>query len=150
MLQDHVRDLRDELLAESMRAATLVGLASIPAGFLWIALFGTGNGAVLVLTGVLVGVLYRDRSSISHRAGARAGIFAPLPELIVQSATQLPDFLAVSGSPIFVAVLAALVVLVFLVAWVLFASLVVFVALVTALFADALGPYLPGIGGSDG
>lgn len=79
-----------ELRAESMRAATLVGLASVPLGFLWIYVFGTNAPGFMLLAGVSVGVLYSDRPTPSHRAGARAGIFVPIPEVIVQVSVAIP------------------------------------------------------------
>lgn len=75
-----------------MRAATLVGLASLPVGFLWIYLFGTGGSvAVPVLAGILVGLIYSDRPTPAHRAGARVGLFAPIPEAIVFPAQFVLD-----------------------------------------------------------
>lgn len=131
-----LRRLRSELTAESMRPATLVGLAAVPAGFLWIALSGSESAGVLVLAGVLVGVLYSDRPTPAHRAGARAGLFAPIPLAVVLASTGLSELWATSaGLELKVAVI-ALVPLGVLKFWILGAALCVVCAAVTALVVD--------------
>lgn len=142
---DVLGGLRDEVLAESMRAATLVGLASIPAGFCWIYVFGARSAVVVVFAGVVVGAIYSGRPTPVHRAAARVGIFAPLPTLVVQSYANVTDVVTQSWSPIVTAAFVGLLLLMVLAAWVVFVFLlVVLPALVTAAIVQAAKPYVPG------
>lgn len=126
-----------------MRTATLVGLASIPVGFLWIYLFGTQSAAVLLATGIVVGAFYSDHPTPTRRAGARAGLFAPIPELTVQTATNLGDIWQFSASPEFqIGLTVAVVALLVPVAWVLFVFFVIGVATGTAWMLKQVRPYL--------
>lgn len=148
---ERVQGVLDELRAESMRTATLVGLASIAVGSLWIHLFGTQSGAVLLATGLLVGVLYSDRPTPAHRAGARAGIFAPIPELTVQSVANMLDLWALSaGLGVKIALSVLVGALVVPAAWVLFAFFVVGVAFGTAWIVQRVRPHLFSTAGTQG
>lgn len=74
-----------------MHAATLIGLVFVPLGFLWIYLFGTNVTGIMLLAGAAVGVVYSNRPTPTHRAGARTGIFAAIPEAIVQVLVEAPS-----------------------------------------------------------
>lgn len=141
MMSERIQGLLDELTAESMRTATLVGIASIPAGYLWIHLFGTQSAAVLLFTGIVVGLFYSDRPTPAGKAGARAGLFAPIPELTFQLGTGVSGIWA-SGANVELKVVMTVFAapLVFLVAWVLFASVVILLAVVTALGVQQVRP----------
>lgn len=145
MIRESLRGAYRELTAESMRAATLVGLAAIPAGAIWIVLWGTGSGAVVLLAGGVVGLLYSGRSTPAHRAGARAGIFAPLPESVAQVALSLSDLWGSAASlELKIAGTALFGILAFLTLWVLLAVLCIVVAAVVGLVVDRAQSYLPG------
>lgn len=122
-----------------MRTATLVGLAAIPVGFLWIYLFGTGSAVVAVLAGILVGFIYSDRPTPAHRAGARAGLFAPVPEALVQPALFVLDVWSWPASleaKVFFTVLIGFFSVLFL--WVLGALFCIASAFVTDVIASEL------------
>lgn len=132
-----------ELTDESMRAATLVGLLAIPTGLLWIVLFGTGSASVVLLAGALVGAIYSDRPTRGYRAGARAGLFAPLPEAVVQSAAGVGTFLGTSmtvEAKVAFAVLAGAIGFLFL--WVVGAFLCLTSAAVSEAIVSFVRPYL--------
>lgn len=127
-----------------MRTATLVGLAAIPVGFLWHHLFGPDSAGVIVAVGVLVGVLYSGRPTPAHRAGARAGLFAPIPVAVVQVVSDTVDLWATSASlELKVVVTALFGSLVFLFLWVFGALLCIVTAAATAWIVDRSRPYLP-------
>lgn len=137
--------MRDELTAESMRTATLVGLAAIPAGGVWILLWGTGSAVLVLLAGGVVGLLYSDRPTPAHRAGARAGIFVPLPEAVVQVALAISDVWASPiGLELKVAGTALFGILAFGTLWVFLAFLCILTAAAVEFVADRGRSYLSG------
>lgn len=122
-----------------MRTATLVGLAAIPVGFLCIYLFGTGSAVIAVLSGILAGFVYSNRPTPAHRAGARAGLFAPIPEALVQPAQFVLDVWSWPASleaKVFFTVLIGFFLVLLL--WVLGAILCIVSAFVTDAVASAL------------
>lgn len=136
---ERVQGIIDELRAESMRAATLVGLASVPVGFLWIYLLGTGSAAVVVLAGILVGLIYGDRPTPAYRAGARVGLFVPIPEALVQSAEFVFDVWTWPASleaKVFFTVLVGFFIVLFL--WVVGALFCIATAFVTEVIVNVL------------
>lgn len=127
-----------------MRAATLVGVASIPVGFLWIHLFGTGSATVLLLASALAGVVYSGRSVPAYRAGARVGLFAPAPEVIVQILSGIRSLLASGlGRDATVVLLGFFVLVAGPALWVIGASLCVLCTAVAGWLVDLTRPYLP-------
>ncbi|GAB3681104.1 hypothetical protein GCM10028857_04800 [Salinarchaeum chitinilyticum] len=126
-----------------MRTATLVGLASIPVGFLWIYLAGPESGIAIVLAGALVGVIYSDGPEPAYRAGARAGLFASIPIVIVQPTTSILDFWATSMAlevKILLAALFGLLGVLFL--WITGALFCIASAVLAALLVDTIRPHL--------
>lgn len=122
-----------------MRTATLVGLAAVPVGFLWIYLFGTGSAVVAGLSGILVGFVYSDRPTPAHRAGARAGLFAAIPVALVQPAQSVLDVWSRPASleaKVFFTVLVGPFSVLFL--WVLVALFCIASAFVTDVLASEL------------
>lgn len=123
-----------------MRTATLVGLTFIPLGFLWIYVFGTNSPGYMMLAGVSIGVLYGDRPTPAHRAGARAGIFVPIPEAVVQASAVIPPLWESSAGLAFLA-LFSLVGLLGI--WVVGALFCIVSAVVTAWIIDYLRSIFP-------
>lgn len=140
---ERLQGIIDELRAESMRAATLVGLASIPVGFLWIYLGGPESAVAIVLVGALVGVIYSDGPEPAYRAGARAGLFAPVPVAIVQPTTSILEIWATSMAmemKLFFAGLVGLLGVLFL--WVIGALICIASAVLAELLVDKIRPHL--------
>lgn len=122
-----------------MRTATLVGLGAIPLGLLGIVLFGTGSAALVILVGVFVGFVYSDRPTPAYRAGARAGLFAAVPEAVVQPAGPALDVWtwgASTGEKVFFGLLFGVVGFLFL--WVVGAVFCIASAAVTEAVVDGL------------
>lgn len=139
-----VGSVLSELRAESMRAATLVGLTFVPLGFLWIYIFGTNVPGYMLLAGAIIGVIYSDRPTPALRAGARAGIFVPIPEAIVQvsiATSTIWESSASMAAKLTMIVLFGLLGL--LVVWVIGAFFCIASAFVTSWIIDHLRSFLP-------
>lgn len=134
-----------------MRAATFVGLTFVPLGFLWICVFGTNAPGFMLLAGASVGVIYSDRPTPAHRAGARAGMFVPLPEAFVQvwrGISPLWETSASLGTRLATVGLFSLLGL--LAIWVVGAILCLVSAVVTAWIVDRLRSIFPRNASVDG
>lgn len=127
-----------------MHAATLIGLVFVLLGFLWIYIFGTNVAGIMLLAGAAVGVVYSNRPTPAHRAGARTGIFAAIPEAIVQVLVEVPSIWESSAplaTKVTVGVLFSLLGL--LAIWVVGALFCIASAFVTSWIIDHLRSFLP-------
>jgi len=131
-----LRSLLERLTDDRLRAATLVGLASIPVTLVLaldavprdgVAIGGISPATPLLAAGLFVGYHYHDRPIASRRAGVRTGLVGSVGVLAV----SLADLVTTLGfeSP----AMAAVTVVLFLVEIVLGAAFVALLTMVSAI-----------------
>lgn len=144
-MNENLPDLIADLRSEAMRTALLVGLISIPVGFLWIALLGSRSMTPMLLAGAVVGLLYSNRPTPVFKAGAVVGVFAPVPELLVQLYPAMSELWMSSAGIAVKSGITAVVIPLCVIALAMIATVVVLASVATAALFEFFQPYLPDI-----
>lgn len=81
MVRRPLASVRDAALDESLRLATAAGVVVLPAvaTLAWLSFPNVALGGPVLVAGITIGYLYRDRSPSSGRAGTRTGLAVAIP-----------------------------------------------------------------------